>query len=335
MFIKQFKNKSYLEPIQVLVTFLKICLFITIFIVFISKISFASQKTPISIIAKVDNQIITDVDLNNRYNLVLKISKIKIKNQQEKQAVLHQILQRMIDEELQIKEAIKLKIFLDQTQLNQSLEEISNEWKINSKKIKYFLSKNNLSYNSLVKQIKAQILWSEIIKNIAHKIKISQAEIDELLELRKINSNIKKFFLLEIFIPFNYKNQNDNLDSKELALKIYEELQSGESFPSFVKQFSRSLTAEFNGEVGWVGKGDIDNKIYLEIEKIKIGNVTKPILMEDGYYLFKATKQKTFSTLTNQDFQQLTNIIFNKKLQLLTKEYLMNLHKNAYIIIDY
>ncbi len=183
--------------------------------------------------------------------------------------------------------------------------------------------------------MQAQLLWSDVVrKAVAPKVKISQSEINELLELRKINTEIDKFFLAEIFIPFDYKNQEDVIDSKELAFKLSNDLQNGKNFTSFVKQFSRSPTAEFNGEIGWVGVGDVDRKIYQAISKAKIGDVTNPILMGDGYYIFKVTNKNSFTTLTEQDLEQVKNVIFNKKLQLLAKGYLMNMRKGAYIEID-
>jgi len=296
---------------------------------------FASSNQAVFVVAKADNQAITNVDLINRYNLVLKISKIKFANKQERQIVLNQILQKMIDEELEIKEASTIGTTLDQDKIDQLVVEFSKSWHIKPKNIKEFFSSNSLSYDSFLRQLQAQILWSEVIKKaVAQKVKINQSDIDELLELRKINANVEKFFLSEIFIPSNYKSQEDVVDSKNLASKLFNELKNGGNFNDFVKQFSRSPTAEFNGEIGWVGDGDVDQKIYQESLKTKIGSVTNPILMTDGYYIFKVTDKRSFSSLTPQDLEQVRNIIFNKKLQLLAKGYLMNLRKNAYIEID-
>ena len=319
-----------------MLNFSKTTLVITAFLIFLNFAnSSASPKQPVFVIAKIGNQAITNIDLMERYNLILKISKIKFANRQEKQIVLNQILQKMIDEELQIKEAANIGAVLDQKELNESMTDLVKSWNPNNKRIKDFFTKESLSYDGFLKQMQAQLLWSEIIrKAVAQKVKISQSDIDELLELRKINANIEKFFLAELFIPNNYKNQEDVIDSKKLAFKLFNELTNGSNFNNLVKQFSRSPTAEFNGEIGWVGKGDVDQKIYQEVVKTKVGNITKPILMNDGYYLFKVSNKNNFSSLTPQDLEQVRNIIFNKKLQLLAKGYLMNLRKNAYIEID-
>ncbi|MES2677647.1 MAG: peptidylprolyl isomerase [Pseudomonadota bacterium] len=297
--------------------------------------SFAQQNSSIFVIAKIDNQVITNVDLIDRYRLVLKMSKIQLGSEQEKQIVLNQILQKMIDEELQIKEAKTLEIAIDDKNFQQAELEVAKSLHKNSQQLKSFFEQQSISYSSLTKQLQSQIVWSDIIKKtVAPKIKVNQSEIDELLELRKVKADIEKYFIAEIFIPLTYKNDNDNIDSKELALKLADELNKGKNFANIVKQFSRSPTAEFGGEIGWVGVGDVDVRIYKAISQTKLGEVSKPVLMDDGYYLFKVVNKKTFSTLTEEDTNQVKNVIFSKKLQLMAKSHLMDLRKNSYIEID-
>ena len=261
------------------------------------------------------------------------MSKIQFKLQLEKQIVLNQILQKMIDETLQIREARSLEITIDEQSFQKAQAEIADGFQKTPQQLREFLKQQLVSYESFKQGLQAQLLWSDIIKKvIASKIKVNQSEIDELLELRKIKANIEKYFIAEIFIPFDHKN--NDVDSKDLATKLSEELKKGKNFIDIVKQFSRSPTAEFGGEIGWVGSGDVDDRIYEGIIRTKPEEVSAPILMDDGYYLFKVINKKTFSTLTEQDSNQIKNIIFSKKLQLLAKSYLMDLRKKSYIEIN-
>jgi len=328
VFIRQPKNKIP-KLIGQLFTFSLIILILSI------TNSSALPNLPIFVIAKVDNQVITNVDLLDRYKVVLKMSKIQLATEQEKQIVLNQILQKMIDEELQIKDAKILEVTVDEQKFSQTQSKVAKNLHINPKQLASFFEKRSISYASFTRQIQSQVLWSDIIKKVvAPKIKVNQAEIDELLELRKVKAHIEKYFIAEIFIPLAYENDGDNIDSKDLALKLSDELNKGKNFSNVVKQFSRSPTAEFGGEVGWVGSGDVDNRIYTAISQTKSGEVSSPVLMDDGYYIFKVINKKTFGTLSEQDTDQVKNIIFSKKLQLMAKSHLMDLRKNAYIEID-
>lgn len=303
---------------------------------FLADNSFAKNSAQVDIIAKVNNKIITNTDLVDRYKLVLNISKIKFNSESEKRVVFNQLLQQMIDELLQIDHAKDLNIELDQKKFDSAFNEIAQTQKKNTDQFKNFFKTKSLSYSSFLSQLQSQILWSQIIhKEIIPAIKVSQSEVNELLEFRKIKSTVSKLFLSEIYLPLDYKNGNDAIDSRVLANKLVSELKKGKDFKVVVKQFSRSPTAEFDGEVGWVGEGDVDVKVYRAISSLESGQISDPVLMNDGYRLFKVLDKKTFSTLTDQDLEQIKNHIFSVKVQLMAKSYLMDLRKKAYIEINH
>lgn len=318
-----------------MMSIIRILSFVVLFLVSSHSFAFPSSASSgqISVIAKVDNQIITNADIIERYKIISKLSKIKANSLAEQQTIFSQLLQKMIDEELQIKEAKNLEIEVDQEKFADVKDDIAKDLHQSPESLENFFRDNGISYDSFMKQIEAQILWSDIVRRIvAPKIKVAQSEIDELVELRKIKTTLEKYLIAEIFIP----SQDDDqvVDSKTLATKLFDELKSGKDFDKIAKQFSRSATSEFGGEVGWIGEGDVDNKIYKTVSNIKVGEVTRPIEMQDGYYLFKVLQKKSFNTLSAQDNEQLNNIVYNKKLQLSAKGYLMDLKKNAYIEID-
>jgi peptidyl-prolyl cis-trans isomerase SurA len=240
----------------------------------------------------------------------------------------------MIDEKLQRSEAKNLNINLDQKKIDQAKEEIANNFNKNSSELSSFFKDKDISYDSFLDQIKSQLLWSEVIQSkLAPKIKVNRNEIDELLEFKKIDHNVSKYFIFEIFIPSHYKNNQDNIDGLKLVDKLFNEIKSGKDFSNIARQFSRSPTAEFGGEIGFVGKGDVDERIYQKISNTQLEDITK-VVTEDGYYIFKVTDKKTFSTLSEVDQSQIRAIIFNKKMQLEARSYLMDLKKGAYIEID-
>jgi peptidyl-prolyl cis-trans isomerase SurA len=338
VFIDLFRNKklnrNFIQGDSSTKPILLICLFLS-FLLFkpFDSLSFSTKK--VFVVAKVDNQAITNLDLTERFAVITKMSKIKIDSPQEKRIIINQILQKMIDENLQNKEAKKLGITVDQEKILQIRSEVSQSKNIDPEKLEDFFTAKSIPYESFLRQIESQILWSEIVKKtIAPTIKVSQSEIDELLELRKIKTNIEKYFISELFIPFIYKNKNDSIDSKSLAFKLFNEIEKGKSFNDIVRQFSQSPTAEFDGEIGWIGVGDVDDETYQEIVKTKTGETSRPVLTKDGYYLFKVAKKQSFNTLTKEDKDQVKNIIFSQKLKLMAKSHLMDLRKNSYIEIE-
>ncbi|MFT6331827.1 MAG: peptidyl-prolyl cis-trans isomerase SurA [Lentimonas sp.] len=330
MSIKKLKNKNKI------VRRIFIASFFLILAIFLAKNALASPNQPVFVVAKVDNQLITNIDLISRYKLILNISKIKIDNDNEKRIILNQVLKKMIDEKLQNQEADNLNISINPEKLNQAQGDIAQGFGVKTSNLSKLFKNKNISHDSFLEQLKSQILWSQLVKKVfVPRIKVNQNEVEELLELKKVNHSINQYFISEIFIPVSYESQKDTIDGKNLAVKLFDEIRSGKDFSSIAKQFSRSPTAEFGGEVGFVGRGDIDDRIYEKVGRAGLNQVTRPMLMNGGYYIFKVTDEKTQSILTDNDRSQIENIIFNKKLQLKARSYLMDLKKGAYIEIDY
>jgi len=301
-------------------------------IIFFLSLNFSSfaQNSQISVIATVDNQIITNLDLNRRYSFFVKTSRIKISSKAEKNFILQQLTHKLIEEKLQFIEAKNLKIELSNAELQKALEEIASLQSKSDSQIKQEFKRKKIPYQEYQNQIKSQLLWKKIVnKTIAPTIKITDLEIAEMLELKKIDDKKISLNLAEIFIPFKNKTEEEN--SEKLAQKLVEEIKEGNNFKNIARQFSQSASSEFDGQIGWVDLLSIDSKIQKEIKNLKINEISKEIKLQDGYYIFKIIDKKTSSILEEEDIKQLKSIIFNKKLKNAAKSHLNSLKKKSYI----
>jgi peptidyl-prolyl cis-trans isomerase SurA len=285
-----------------------------------------------SIIAKINNRAITKSELNDRYNFVIITSKINIKNTQDKKILESQILDKMIDEELIRQEAKNLKIESNASELMEAIDEIAFQQKKNSQQLKFFFLNQGLSFENYLKQVESEILWSKIISEVLRsKVKVSEVEIKEFFEQQKFNISVKKFLIAEILISNNQSPIKDNL---LLAKKLVEELRNGANFKSILQNFSTGGFDEHEGEIGWVWQSDIDAKIYDAIFKLTKNSFSDPVLLSDGYHIFKILDVKTDTKVEDQDLISARNIIFSRKLQITAKGYLMDVRRKSFIEIS-
>lgn len=277
------------------------------------------------VVAKINNKIITESEVNDRYRFVLAISGIGAKNANEQKILRQQVIDKMIDEELIRQEAHNLKLEVSPTEIRDALEIIALQRKQNPTQFKLFFTKKNLSFDNYLKQVEAEILWSKIMSEILRsKVKITDSEVKEFFEQHKFNSDIRKFLISEILI-------SNQTNAAQLATKLVDELKGGANFKSIVQQFSSAISAENNGELGWVSQADIDPKIYAAISKLVKNGYSDAVLLEDGYHIFKLLDAKTESKVSDQDLNAAKNHIFNAKLQNVAKGYLMDLRKKSFI----
>ncbi len=284
------------------------------------------------IIAKINSKAITYSELVERYRYATILTRLSVKTSQEKNLLLIQILDKMIDEELIRQEAKNLGISVSDNELKDSIETIALNQKKNASQLKFSITGKGLSFDDFVRQVESEILWSKIVEqNLGSRIKVSESEVKELFEQEKFNVSVMKFLLYEIVIS---KDRALGGMAKSFSDNLVVELRGGADFIEMVKQFSSGFSAENGGEIGWVSQNDVDKKIYSELLKIKKGGYTDPILLSDGYHIFKMVDAKTEHKIKDQDFKAARNIIFSKKLQTAAKGYLIEMRKKAFVEID-
>ncbi len=295
--------------------------FKTIFFVILYSIIFFSNSVAIEnkILFKVNNEIITSMDILTELKY-LEIINQDFKKTTKKQAF--EIAKRsLIREKIKEIELIKLlqKIEVEDKFLNNLL--INHFKLVNVKTIEdfeqYFILQD-IDPNLIKKKISIEVLWNQLIySKFKQNVKIDKESIRN-----EISKNVKKKEYLLLEILFNI-NENENLDDKYILLE--KEIKD-KGFSQTALSFSFSDTANKGGKLGWVSESILSPKINEIVEKIKIGNYTKPIVIPGGFLILKiedVRELKKDSNLdsemkniikekTNEQLNRFSNIYFNK-----------------------
>tara|TARA_B110000114_G_C15006310_1_gene362895 strand:+ start:164 stop:1081 length:918 start_codon:yes stop_codon:yes gene_type:complete len=290
--------------------------------IFILSLTFNNvQSIETKIIHKIQNEIITNIDIKNEFKYLMALNN-KLK-ELDKEKIL------VISNESAIREKIKkieiLKNFkeikINNEYLNLLLKNIYSKLNIESlEKFEIYLKDYNLNLEDIKKKITIDALWNElIIQKYSSKITIDKIKIKkEILE----NNNIKsrEFKLSEII--FEIKNK-DELEKKykEIVKNIVEI-----GFENSASIYSFSKSSKSGGDIGWISENSLNNKISEKIKYLKIGEISKPIILPNGVLLLKINDIKT-SVLKididaelgkalryeqNRQLNQYSNIYYNK-----------------------
>ena len=274
-----------------------------------TKNSFSNNN--IHIIAKINNQIITNIDLNSEISY-LKILNPKLKNLEENK--VSQIAKNSLINE-KIKKIELLKIFnfeADIEIINNILKDYftSLNYKNEDEFKKELLKKNTYTINQIKEKLKVEFFWNKIILN---KFK-SQVKIDKeklLNKIKKNDNNFKKEYLLsEIFFK-KEKNISFNEQLKKIEQSINEV-----GFNNTASIYSDSQSANFGGKIGWVQEDSLSEIIINELNKIKTGEITNVIKLGNNFLILKVEQIK--KTKVKKDINQSLNrmIEFERNRQL-------------------
>ena len=262
---------------------IKVCLIILIFnfIFFINNILNASSN--FYIIAKVDNEIITNVDVVNEINYLTALNN-DLKNV-EKNSLINLAKNSLIREKIKINEINKNSFNEVDDKILKSL--IENYYKrINLKDInefKNYLASYDINLNDVKEKIKIEILWNKIVYFKYNNL--LNINIDELRkkvdENKNINNQITKYLLSEILFSINNEESFEKKNN-EIKKKIMDN-----GFKTAANIYSISSTAKFGGRIGLMNEKQISEKILQEIKSIKVGEITNAIDVPSGFLILK------------------------------------------------
>ncbi len=265
----------------------KIFYILTLFVINIFLIFTNVSSAEVKIVMKINNEIITNIDIENEYKYLIALNKSL--NNLNKDTVLE-----LAKNSLQ-KEIIK-KIELDKIyELNQKNPSvslmISNIYKdlgLNSEEeFKSYLKKLELEFKDIYKKIEIETVWNQMIYTKYNEKVIINEEVLKEQILQNKKKERKFLFLYELV--FDFKNKEEiNKKYKEIleSIKI-------KGFEETVIMYSIANTKMKSGLVGWVDINTLNNKIKNEVMNLDIGEISNPISIPSGILLLKVDDKKT------------------------------------------
>ena len=258
--------------------------------------------------AKVKNEIVTNVDIEKEINYLVFLNP-KLKELNDKR--LNRLAKdSLINEIIKKKELEKFFNFKKENKLIDIVENnlIKNKKIKNKSEFKAILESNNLKYEMIRDKLKVEAYWNQLIfDRYSKNLKINKIELKEKI-LINLKNKKKRFEYNLSEILYTSKN-NENLDS--ILKKINQNLETI-GFENTANIFSISNSSKNGGLIGWVNELQLSSRVRNEINKLDIGQVSKPIKIQNGYLLIKINDKKEFKEKINIE-DQLTKLINKEK----------------------
>ena len=298
------------------------------FTIFIIVISFSSKIFALEnkILFKVNNEIITSLDILNESNYLTIINR-NISNLKEYE--IYEISKNsLIKEKIKKTEVLKISNnfnFKDDVVDKIMLNYFSNLKIDNIEELESYLDRNNLNFNEIKEKVLIDVIWNRIIyEKFSNNLKIDENKLKD--ELSK--SQIQKEYLLSEIV-FNV-DDGKNINKKYNDIKV--EINKN-GFANAALLFSISETAKDSGNLGWIKEAFLSPKIKQEIQKIGDNNLSKPIQVPGGFLIFKINDTRSVKVNINveEELKKLINLKRNEQLNQFSNIYFQKIKNNVVI----
>ncbi len=259
----------------------------------------AASAQALHVVARVNDSVITDFDLNQRVLLAIRSSNLQ-DSPDLRQRMAPQILRQMIDERLQIQDAKRLGVLPTTEEINGRVGEIERAAGLSHGQFEQYLQSIGVAFDVARQQIAATIAWAKIVRRkVRPQVDVSEAEIDDALARARSNVGKTESRVAEIFIPIDRVDQAD--EAKRSADRIMEQLRRGAPFAAVAQQFSHGATAQVGGDLGWILPGSLDPSLDAALEKLPVHQPSEPIRSPSGWHILYVIDRRPFASSRPND----------------------------------
>ncbi|MCK4244287.1 MAG: peptidylprolyl isomerase [Candidatus Omnitrophica bacterium] len=217
-------------------------------------------------------------------------------------------LNYLIEEALLFQEAKKKQIEKERVdeEFNRVKERFSSEEGFYQQ-----LQKEGLTAHQVKKNLEKQLLIQRLVREeVLEKISVTPYEIEERLSQRNFPKKVS-YRLSEIF-------RKEKKEIKEILGRIKKGQLKFETLST---------------DLGYFQREEMALEFQTVLFTLKIGEISKPIEMEDGYHLISITEKREEERSPEEFRKAIREELFQKKFGQKYKEFIVELKKNAHIEI--
>jgi peptidyl-prolyl cis-trans isomerase SurA len=283
------------------------------------------QSIESKIIHNIENEVITNIDIKNEFKYLVALNNSL--KELDKEILLNISNESIIREKIKKIEILKnfkvlklnedyYKLLLKNVYTRLNLKSI-NEFEI-------YLKNYDLKIDDIKTKITIDTLWNKlIIRKYDSKININEGKIKkEILTNSKIQS--KEYQLSEII--FEVTNKEEIKKKYNQIVKSINEI----GFENSAATYSFSESAKIGGDIGWINENSLNKNIKININSLKVGEITKPIILSNGILILKLINSKNSVTTINIEYElkKAINYERNRQLNQYSKIYYNKIKKN-------
>lgn len=205
-----------------------------------------------------------------------------------------QVLERLIIQRLQLDEADRYGITIDDVTLSEGLKNLAKSNGLTLEGLRQQVIRGGEDYETFRQDLKKDMTLKRLRQGlISSRIKVSEAEVDEYLASRDENDDTSEYLVSDIQIAVDEGADNKTIQAaREKAEKLYTRLRNGEDFSKIAIAESNARNALEGGTLGWHKLSELPKQFAATLRSMTPGNVSKPFRLSNDFYILKLHQTK-------------------------------------------
>ncbi len=248
-----------------------------------------------SIVAIVNKDVITGVELNKRIEQVKKQMQGNSASLPPEAVLRRQILDRLIIEELQLQLAKISGIRVDDEQLNLVITNIAKDNRLTLEQFREVLAKDGITFSEFREQMRNEMITTQLRRQrVDNSISITEQEVDNQVERHGNAQTENEFRVAHILIAVPEAASPEVVETADKkAQDLLKKLRSGADFNQTAMSVSSAPQALQGGDLGWLKQGQLPTLLADTVPALKIGDITGPLRSASGFHIAKLMDKRS------------------------------------------
>ncbi len=256
-------------------------------------VSPAAAQNTLRAAAVVNDEVISMLDLAMRTRLAILASGLS-DSPEVRSRLQRQVLRSLIDERLQLQEAARLEITVDESQTEGAVAMLAQQNNMSREQFFTVLQNNDILPKALIDQVQSELIWRSVVqRRLRPSVNIGDEEVDEVIARMRSSQGRMQLRVSEILLGVDSVLQDD--DVQRAAERLVEQLRRGANFEALARQFSQSATASVGGDLGWIEEGQLPDELGAALGRMRPGDLAGPIRTFGGFYILLLRDQRRVS----------------------------------------
>ena len=247
------------------------------------------------IVAVVNNEVITQFELNDRMRIVMQQLKKRGTPLPPQDVLEKQMLERIITDRVQLQLAKETGIRVDDLQLDKTLQRIAQENNLTVDAFRGTLEKDGVSFAKFREEIRDEIILGRLReREVENRITVSDGEVESFLNSRAAQTGGEdEFNLAQILVRVPEQASPEQIQSKRAyAEKAWSELKKVD-FAQVAASYSDAPDALQGGVLGWRAASRLPTLFLETVNGLKPGEISAVLRSPNGFHILKLIDKRS------------------------------------------
>lgn len=213
----------------------------------------------------------------------------------ERDAVLSQILEQLVMENLQLQEAKARGVEIEDEVLTDSVQAYSEQQGLTLDQFREQLAAGGMTYREFRDEVRRELTLQRVQQNVVNRrIYLTEQDVESLIASPFFRDYISDEYRIGHILLQVSQNATPEaaLEAARAADDIVRQLREGADFARMAVEHSAASTALEGGDLGWRKASQIPGLFAEEVLALDIGETADPVRAPSGFHIVQLVNQR-------------------------------------------